>query len=405
MGTAYPNASSLYIGGGVVEVAGLHVPNTPSVSVIGTPGGTTRRFRIIARDASTNRVISIDPLGNHCVTTTANATLSASNYLHFEWANQYPAPTDFVLVEQNPGDITQARTVATVSCSTTICTYDLTANPGGAFSGSTIPAYNETASVVYRSPLGVKILNAAAPATPAAGYVNTYTDVADKTFKAKDDAGTIKTLVQPDAGAANNFLTAISTAGVPSKAQPSAANLSNGVTGANEVVLKTSPTIVTPTIASFTNATHNHTNAAGGGQLSLAAFSSTTGSGAAVGATSPTLVTPVLGAATATSVTASSFLSSTGGVSSFSKGADVASAATIAATGNLFHVTGTTSVTSVSGSGIAAGTQITIIFDGALTFTDGSNLKLAGNFTTTADDTITLVYDGTNWYEVARAVN
>lgn len=35
-------------------------------------------------------------------------------------------------------------------------------------------------------------------------------------------------------------------------------------------VFNQSPTIVTPTIASFTNATHNHTNAAGGGTLTLA---------------------------------------------------------------------------------------------------------------------------------------
>lgn len=38
-------------------------------------------------------------------------------------------------------------------------------------------------------------------------------------------------------------------------------------TGTGNVVLETSPTIVTPTIASFTNATHNHTNSAGGGAL------------------------------------------------------------------------------------------------------------------------------------------
>ena len=87
------------------------------------------------------------------------------------------------------------------------------------------------------------------------------------------------------------------------------------------------------------------------------------------------------------------------------KGTDVASAATIIATGNIFHVTGTTTITSVSGTGIAAGTVITIIFDGILTFTDGSNLKLAGNFTTSADDTITLQYDGSNWYELCRSVN
>jgi hypothetical protein len=48
---------------------------------------------------------------------------------------------------------------------------------------------------------------------------------------------------------------------------------------------------------------------------------------------------------------------------------------------------------------------VALQFSGALTFTDGSNLKLAGNFVTTADDTITLVSDGTNWNEMARAVN
>jgi len=93
------------------------------------------------------------------------------------------------------------------------------------------------------------------------------------------------------------------------------------------------------------------------------------------------------------------------GVVSLWNGANVASAATISATGNLFHVTGTTNITSVSGTSIAAGTTITIIFDGVLTFTDGSNLKLAGNMTTSADATITLVYDGTNWYEKNRSIN
>ncbi|HTE22284.1 MAG TPA: hypothetical protein VK674_04560 [Candidatus Limnocylindria bacterium] len=55
-----------------------------------------------------------------------------------------------------------------------------------------------------------------------------------------------------------------------------AADLSNGVTGSGAVVLTTSPTIVTPTIASFANAGHNHQNAAGGGALSTAALTSGT---------------------------------------------------------------------------------------------------------------------------------
>lgn len=90
--------------------------------------------------------------------------------------------------------------------------------------------------------------------------------------------------------------------------------------------------------------------------------------------------------------------------------AGVASAVASAAamplpTGNIFHVTGVTNITSITSTGLSAGLIITIIFDGILTFTDGNNLKLAGNFVTTADDTITLAYDGTNFFEIARAVN
>lgn len=87
-------------------------------------------------------------------------------------------------------------------------------------------------------------------------------------------------------------------------------------------------------------------------------------------------------------------------------GAAVASAAALPLpTGRVFHVTGTTSITSITSTGFENGAVITLIFDDALTFTDGNNLKLAGNFVTTADDTITLAYDGTNWYEVCRSVN
>lgn len=52
-----------------------------------------------------------------------------------------------------------------------------------------------------------------------------------------------------------------------------------------------------------------------------------------------------------------------------------------------------------------AGRKITIIMQSGFTLTDGSNLKLAGNFVGTADDTITLLCDGTNWFEVCRSVN
>lgn len=87
-------------------------------------------------------------------------------------------------------------------------------------------------------------------------------------------------------------------------------------------------------------------------------------------------------------------------------GTSVASATALPLpTGRVFHVTGTTTITSITSTNFQSGAVITLIFDGALTFTDGSNLKLAGNFVTTADDTITLTYDGTNWYEICRSVN
>lgn len=87
------------------------------------------------------------------------------------------------------------------------------------------------------------------------------------------------------------------------------------------------------------------------------------------------------------------------------KGETVASAATIRVTSGitLVTITGTTNITSIVAT--TEGHLVTLMFQGALTFTDGSNLKLAGNFVTTADDTITLVCNGTNWYECARSIN
>lgn len=87
-------------------------------------------------------------------------------------------------------------------------------------------------------------------------------------------------------------------------------------------------------------------------------------------------------------------------------GAAVASAAALPVpTGRVFHVTGTTNITSITSTNFQAGVVITLIFDGILTVTDGSNLKLAGNFVTAADSTLSLVYDGTNWYETGRSTN
>lgn len=84
----------------------------------------------------------------------------------------------------------------------------------------------------------------------------------------------------------------------------------------------------------------------------------------------------------------------------------VASAATIAITPGqrVVNISGTTGITSITATG-HNGAVVTLIFAASLTVTDGSNLKMAGNFSATADDTLTLACDGTNWYEVARSAN
>lgn len=87
-------------------------------------------------------------------------------------------------------------------------------------------------------------------------------------------------------------------------------------------------------------------------------------------------------------------------------GAAVASATALPLpTGRIFHVTGTNNVTSITSPGFKNGAVIMLIFDDVLTFTDGNNLKLSGNFVTSAAATITLGYDGTNWHEACRSVN
>lgn len=84
------------------------------------------------------------------------------------------------------------------------------------------------------------------------------------------------------------------------------------------------------------------------------------------------------------------------------QGANVASTGTMTLgnDGNSFQITGTTSITSITIK--PKGTVVRLIFQGALTLTNGSNLILNGNFVTAANSTIELLSDGTNWYEVAR---
>jgi hypothetical protein len=85
------------------------------------------------------------------------------------------------------------------------------------------------------------------------------------------------------------------------------------------------------------------------------------------------------------------------------KGADVASTAgtiTLGDDGNYFDITGTAAITSITAK--TAGTIVVLQFDSTASLVDGSNLKLAGNFTGAAESQIMLASDGTNWFEISR---
>jgi hypothetical protein len=87
-------------------------------------------------------------------------------------------------------------------------------------------------------------------------------------------------------------------------------------------------------------------------------------------------------------------------------GQDLAShASNVTPTCSVHTITGTTAITSMVATEYPVGKPLTLIFASTPTFTDGNNLKIAGNLVATADDTITLVSDGTNFFEIGRAVN
>jgi polygalacturonase len=87
--------------------------------------------------------------------------------------------------------------------------------------------------------------------------------------------------------------------------------------------------------------------------------------------------------------------------------ANVASASTVIPISgyDYTYITGTTNINNVS-AGSRVGQVITLQFQNALTVSDAvGNLQLSGNFTTTTDDTLTLMYNGAGWVEIARSTN
>jgi hypothetical protein len=97
-----------------------------------------------------------------------------------------------------------------------------------------------------------------------------------------------------------------------------------------------------------------------------------------------------------------------------SKGADIASATTITLgnDGNMFDITGTTTTTYITTTDWPPGSIIVLQFDGSVTVTHAGGapaatsaalaLASASNLSATANDTLTLIYDGVVWRQIAK---
>ncbi|KKK64732.1 hypothetical protein LCGC14_2981260, partial [marine sediment metagenome] len=96
----------------------------------------------------------------------------------------------------------------------------------------------------------------------------------------------------------------------------------------------------------------------------------------------------------------------TAGVIEYTDAPTLAASTTPSVTGgNLFLTASTASITDFTGE---QNGQVIILLceaDTTTSLTDSTPLFLAGAFTCTTNDTITLVSNGTVWYEVARGVN
>lgn len=173
-------------------------------------------------------------------------------------------------------------------------TLALTIPPTGT-SGANVGFLNgnntESGSVTFTKP--ITYTENSVPSTPASGFGVVYQDSTNHVLTSINASGTSSNTVVPKTATTNQFVTAVSAAGLVTQAQPSAANLSNGTTGTGAVVLAASPTFTgTTTLATVsagatTCTTIAATSLAASGAIT-AASSGTTGTHASLNATATT---------------------------------------------------------------------------------------------------------------------
>jgi hypothetical protein len=144
------SANTLQFGDGTIEIAGPFQSREPTLTVVGTAGSTTRYIAVVAIDSAGNKTL----VSRRSAVTTANATLTGSNYIQVDW-KVIPYASTYDVLEESSGTY---RLIANVGTNT----YNIVANPAAAFT-YVIPTYNQAATVKIGQGTGIRrILSATA---------------------------------------------------------------------------------------------------------------------------------------------------------------------------------------------------------------------------------------------------
>lgn len=244
LGTGVATALAINVGSAGAFVTINGAAGTPSSITLTNASGTAAS--LTAGNVTTNANLTGDVTSVGNATTLTNAPVIAKVLTGYVSGAGTISATDSILSaiqKLNGNNATNANLtgdVTSVGNATTLAAGNAGNLNSGTLLAARMPAHTgdvtssagSVATTLANIPTGVPAAgtilhtNIAAPSSPAAGKVSVYSDSTDLRFHDKNASGVIGTTVVADAGASNNFLTAISAAGVVSKAQPSVSNLS-----------------------------------------------------------------------------------------------------------------------------------------------------------------------------------
>jgi len=195
-------------------------------------------FPFVIKNTSTTLTLTPNVGASDLIDSAASGTL-IPNFAAFVYQDSTSAPghwwtvkfPTFAAFGSNCGSSTQALSWSTT---TGFGCQSITGSASAGGSNTQIQYNNSTAlgGITNFTSNGTNPLLTAivAPAAPAAGFDTLYEDSTNLRFHDINASGTIGTTVVANTGSANNFVTAISAAGVVSLAQPAFTNLSGSAT-------------------------------------------------------------------------------------------------------------------------------------------------------------------------------